>query len=81
MAEETCYHTRTKVVDVRDSSFEFIRRRRRLECLDCGLRFNTVEVMATHMKTVKDHELAQWLDNKIRGARAYARETDLSSTA
>lgn len=75
-----CYHERSKVVDSRPCSLTFIRCRRRRECLDCGERFSTVEIEATNMDSVRDYELHLWINSRIREARQYARETDLSGT-
>ena len=80
MAGETCDHIHSKVTDSRSSDLTHIRCRRRRECLDCGDRFSTVEVDALAMKQVRGYELHLWINNRIKEAKRYVRETDLGGT-
>lgn len=50
----TCRASRSRVMEKRNQSITITRRR---ECLECGHRFNTLEVATTGVPTIQDHKL------------------------
>jgi transcriptional regulator NrdR family protein len=69
---ESCQHDRTKVIDSRKGRYRHTKVRRRRECLDCSLRFTTIEISNENFNSIASHEFELWVERKISSARTFS---------